>query len=161
MSGTPEAIETLAREPFFMPGSLSLTQLLRDFQARRIHLGIVADEFGGTDGLVTLEDILEELVGEIVDETDVEEEDIVRINDDVVECDASVDIRDLDDALSVSLPKAEHRSLNGYILEELGHVPKKGESFEAPGVTIEILEASETQVLRARLTKLPDGAAAD
>lgn len=152
---------TLAREPFFMPGSLSLTQLLRDFQARRIHLGIVADEFGGTDGLVTLEDILEELVGEIVDETDVEEEDIVRINDDVVECDASVDIRDLDDALSVSLPKAEHRSLNGYILEELGHVPKKGESFEAPGVTIEILEASETQVLRARLTKLPDGAAAD
>lgn len=152
---------SLARDPFFMPGSLSLTQLLRDFQARRIHLGIVADEFGGTDGLVTLEDILEELVGEIVDETDVEEVEIVRISDDVVECDASVDIRDLDEALELSLPKAEHRSLNGFILEELGHVPKEGDSFEAPGVTIDILDASETQVLRARLTRVPNGAPAE
>lgn len=152
---------SLAREPFFMPGSLSLTQLLRDFQARRIHLGIVADEFGGTDGLVTLEDILEELVGEIVDERDVEEEEIVRISDDVIECDASIDIRDLDEALELSFPKAEHRSLNGFILEELGHVPKEGDSFEAAGVNIEILDASETQVLRARLTRVPDGATAD
>jgi len=152
---------SLAREPFFMPGSLSLTQLLRDFQARRIHLGIVADEFGGTDGLVTLEDILEELVGEIVDERDVEAEAIVRISDDVIECDASIDIRELDEALELSLPKAEHRSLNGFILEELGHVPKEGDSFESAGVNIEILDASETQVLRARLTRVSDGAAAD
>ncbi|MDA0329102.1 MAG: CNNM domain-containing protein [Gemmatimonadetes bacterium] len=144
----------IAREPFFVPGSLSLTQLLQDFQARRIHLGIVADEFGGTDGLVTLEDILEELVGEIVDETDVEEEDMVRISDTVVECDAAVDIRDLENALDVTLPKVEHRSLNGFILEELGLVPRIGETFETGGVRIEILDASETQVLRARLTKL-------
>jgi putative hemolysin len=144
----------IAREPFFVPGSLSLTQLLHDFQARRIHLGIVADEFGGTDGLVTLEDILEELVGEIHDETDVAEEEIVRISDDVVECDAGVDVRDLDDALGVTLPKVEHRSLNGLILEELGQVPAKGESLERAGVRIDILDSSDTQVLRARLTKL-------
>jgi putative hemolysin len=150
----------LAREPFFVPGSLSVMQLLRDFQARRIHMGIVADEFGGTDGLVTLEDILEELVGEIVDETDVEEEEIVRISEGVVECDAGVDIRDLDEALNVLLPKVEHRSLNGFILEELGHVPREGDRFDTPGVRIEILEASETQVLRARLTKV-DGTAVD
>jgi CBS domain containing-hemolysin-like protein len=150
----------LAREPFFVPGSLSVMQLLRDFQARRIHMGIVADEFGGTDGLVTLEDILEELVGEIVDETDVEEEEIVRISEDVVECDAGVDVRDLDEALAVSMPKVEHRSLNGLILEELGYVPKQGERFETTGVRIEILEASETQVLRARLTRMR-GSSAD
>ena len=144
----------LAREPFFVPGSLSLTQLLQDFQARRIHLGIVADEFGGTDGLVTLEDIIEELVGEIRDETDLEEEEIVLISDGVVECDAGVDVRDLEDALDVALPKVEHRSLNGFILEELGRVPPAGESFERAGVRIDILEATETQVLRARLTKL-------
>lgn len=148
----------LAREPFFVPGSLSLTQLLQDFQARRIHMGIVADEFGGTDGLVTLEDILEELVGEIVDETDVEEEEIVRVSSTVVECDAGVDLRDLDEALDVSLPRVEHRSLNGFILEELGHVPSEGENFQTAGIRIEILEASETQVLRARLTKLGDSA---
>jgi putative hemolysin len=147
-------LRDLAREPFFVPGSLSLVQLLQDFQARRIHMGIVADEFGGTDGLVTLEDILEELVGEIVDETDLDEVEIVRVADDVVECDASVDIRDLDELLGVTLPQREHRSLNGFILDELGQVPAAGQGFQTDGVQIDILESSETQVLRARLTRL-------
>ncbi|MCH1572004.1 MAG: hemolysin family protein, partial [Longimicrobiales bacterium] len=97
----------LAHDPFFVPGSRSLTELLEEFQARRIHLGIVADEFGGTDGLVTLEDILEELVGEIRDETDVEEEEIVHISDNAVEVDAGVDLRDLDEALGIALPQGE------------------------------------------------------
>jgi len=147
-------LSALAREPFFVPGSLSCAQLLRDFQARRIHLGIVADEFGGTDGLVTLEDVLEELVGEIHDETDVEEEELVRLSDDQIECDAGTDLCDINEALRVSLPQGEHRSLNGFVLEELGHVPPKGGSFERVGVRIEIIAASETQVLRARLTRL-------
>jgi putative hemolysin len=137
-----------------VPGSLSLTQLLQDFQARRIHMGIVADEFGGTDGLVTLEDVLEELVGEIHDETDLDSDEIVHVSSVVVEVGAGIDLRDLNKALDVSLPKAEHRSLNGFILEELGQVPKKGESFERVGVQIEILEATDTQVVKARLTRL-------
>lgn len=143
----------LAREPFFVPGSLALTQLLHDFQSRRIHMGIVADEFGGTDGLVTLEDVLEELVGEIRDETDQEEDEIVRISDEVVECDAGVDLRALAEQLDVPLENTEHRSLNGLILDELGHVPEPGHVLELPGVRIDVLEASETQVLRARLTR--------
>jgi len=151
----------LARAPFFVPGSSSCSKLLQDFQARRIHMGIVADEFGGIDGLVTLEDVLEELVGEIRDETDVEEEDIVSISDGVVECDAGVDLRDLDEALDVALPHGEHRSLNGFILDELGHVPAPGELLETAGVRIEVLEASETQVLRARVTKLGGGLPSD
>ncbi len=149
----------LARAPFFVPGSLSLTQLLENFQSRRIHMGIVADEFGGTDGLVTLEDVLEELVGEIHDETDVEEEEIVQVSPTAVECDAGIDVREVNEALGVELPKAEHRSLNGFILEELGHVPEKGASFERAGVLIEILEATETQVVRARLTRLAEAPA--
>jgi putative hemolysin len=146
----------LARDPFFVPGSLSLTQLLQDFQARRIHMGIVADEFGGTDGLVTLEDILEELVGEIRDETDVEEDEIVRISDDVFECDASVDLRDLAERLDVPLAHTEHRSLNGFILDELGQVPPQGHTFQTDGIRIDILDATETQVLRARLTRVAE-----
>lgn len=144
----------LARDPFFVPGSRSLTELLQDFQARRIHMGIVADEFGGTDGLVTLEDILEELVGEIRDETDVEEEEIVRISDDSVECDAGVDLRELDEALGIALPQGEHRSLNGLLLEELGHVPEAGAQLVTAVVRIDVLEASDTQVLRARVTRI-------
>ncbi len=147
-------LKELAREAFFVPGSRSCAQLLRDFQARRIHLGIVADEFGGTDGLVTLEDVLEELVGEIQDETDIEAEELVRLSDDQIECDAGADLRDINEALRVSLPQGEHRSLNGFVLEELGHVPPEGVSFERVGVRIDIIAATETQVLRARLTRL-------
>jgi putative hemolysin len=147
-------LKDLARPPFFVPGSLSLTQLLRDFQVRRIHMGIVADEFGGTDGLVTLEDVLEELVGEIHDETDVEEEGIDRVSDGVIECDGGADIRHVNELLGIELPNMEHRSVNGFILEELGHVPQTGERLDRGGVRIEILEATETQVVRARLTRL-------
>ena len=149
-------LKDLARPPFFVPGSLSLTQLLRDFQLRRIHMGIVADEFGGTDGLVTLEDVLEELVGEIHDETDIEEEGIDRISDDTIECDGSAEIRHLNVLLGVEFPNVEHRSVNGFILEELGQVPRAGERFETGGVQIDILEATETQVVRARLTRLDE-----
>ncbi len=149
-------LHQISRTPFFVPGSLSLAQLMRDFQAKRIHMGIVADEFGGTDGLVTLEDILEELVGEIRDETDVEEEEIRRVSRNQIECDAGVDVRDINQALGVTLPKLEHRSLNGLILEELGHVPSVGEKLLCGDVRIEIMQATETQVIRAQVTRLTD-----
>jgi len=147
-------IRQISREPFFVPGSLSLSRLLRDFQVRRIHMGIVADEFGGIDGLVTLEDVLEELVGEIVDETDVDEETLLRVSKNEVLADASVDLREINYAFNVSLPLLEHRSLNGFILEELGYVPQAGESLERAGVRIDIVEATEAQVLRARLSRV-------
>ncbi len=152
---------SLAREPFFVPGSLSLARLLQDFQVRRIHMGIVADEFGGIEGLVTLEDVLEELVGEIVDETDVDEEELVRVSRTQLVADAGVDVREINYAFNVSLPLVEHRSLNGFILDEMGYVPDAGESLERSGVHIEVMESTDTQVLRARLTRLPTERAAE
>jgi putative hemolysin len=150
-------LSQLAREPFFVPGSIPLAQLMRDFQTRRIHMGIVADEFGGTDGLVTLEDVLEELVGDIVDETDIVEESLMRISTEEVEADGSVDLREINHAFNLSLQQLEHRSLNGFIVEELGYVPERGESVERDGILIDILEATDTQVLRARVRKLSTG----
>ena len=147
-------LSRLSREPFFVPGSLSLPRLLQDFQARRIHMGIVADEFGGTDGLVTLEDVIEELVGEIEDETDISEESIVRVSRDEVMVPGGAELREVNYAFNVSLPHLEHRSLNGYVLEELGRVPEPGEKLHLPGLEIEIVEATETQVVRARLRRL-------
>jgi putative hemolysin len=146
-------LSQLSREPFFVPGSLPLPKLLRDFQARRIHMGIVADEFGGTDGLVTLEDVIEELVGEIEDETDIAGESIHRVSKNEAEVQGGVELREVNYAFNVSLPHLDHRSLNGFILEELGRVPEKGEKMSLPGLAIEILDATETQVLRARLTR--------
>jgi putative hemolysin len=147
-------LKSLARDPFFIPGSVSLTRLMKDFQARRIHLGIVADEFGGTDGLVTLEDVLEELVGEIEDETDLPEEPLIRISRNEIIAEGALDLREINYAFKVSLPQLEHRSLNGFIIEELGYVPERGETLEREGVRIDIVDATDTQVVKARIRKL-------
>lgn len=144
----------LAREPMFVPGSLSLAKLLAEFRARRTHMGIVADEFGGTDGLITLEDVLEELVGEIVDETDVDEDPLTRLSPDEIMASGAADLREINERFDLALPAGENRSLNGFILEELGRVPEPGTSLEAGGAHIEVVQASDTQVLRARLRRL-------
>src|SRR5688572_5054427 len=124
-------LKSLAREPLVVPGSLPLSQLLRDFQNRRIHLAVVVDEYGGTDGVVTLEDVLEELVGEIVDETDVPEDAMTRISRHEVLAWGDADLREINHYFNTTLPQLEHRSLNGYLLEELGRVPEPGEKIEA------------------------------
>jgi len=129
-------------------------ELLEQFRTRRIHLGVVVDEHGGIDGIVTLEDILEELVGEIVDETDEPEEPIVRINRNEVLVRGTADLREINHFFNTAFPILEHRSLNGYLLEELGRVPDEGHTLERVGVRIEILKATETQVTRVRLRRV-------
>jgi CBS domain containing-hemolysin-like protein len=147
-------LAALAREPVIVPGSISVTRLLREFQTRRVHLAIVVDEYGGTDGLVTLEDVLEELVGEIADEKDIAEVLITRVSRTEIIAQGEVDLREINNFFHTAFPQLEHRSLNGYLLEELGRVPDAGETLEREGVLIEVLEASETQVVRARLRRL-------
>lgn len=149
----------LAREPMFVPGSLSLAKLLAQFRARRMHMGIVADEFGGTDGLITLEDVLEELVGEIVDETDVDEDPITQLSPDEIVALGTAEVREINERCGFELQAGEHRSVNGFIMEELGHVPEAGHSFTAGGVHVEVLEATDTQVLKARLRRTGNSAA--
>jgi putative hemolysin len=147
-------LRSLAREPLVVPGSVPLAKLLRDFQTRRIHLAVVVDEYGGTDGLVTLEDVLEELVGEIVDETDVAEEPMIRVSRNEIIAAGDMDLREINHYFNASFPQLEHRSLNGYILEELGRVPEAGETFEREGIRLEVLEATDTVVERVRLRRL-------
>ncbi len=146
-------LKELAREPFFVPGSVTLDNLLLDFQERRIHLGIVIDEYGGVDGLIALEDILEELVGEIVDETDIAAEPIVRLGKNEILVDGSADLREINHFFNTTFPLLEHRSLNGYLLEIFGQVPQPGEMITREGVQIEVTAATDTQVLRARISR--------
>jgi len=147
-------LQALAREPLVVPGSLPLSRLLRDFQNRRIHMAVVVDEYGGTDGLVTLEDVLEELVGEIVDETDVDEDAITRISRNEIIAWGDADLREINHFFNTTLPQLEHRSLNGYLLDELGRVPQPGEKIERENILIEVVDATGTQVTRARLRRL-------
>jgi CBS domain containing-hemolysin-like protein len=144
----------LAREPLVVPGSIRLPGLLSEFQARRIHLAVVMDEYGGTDGIVTLEDILEELVGEIVDETDIAEESIQRLSRNEIVADGDVDLRELNHLFNATFPLLDQRSLNGLVLDELGHVPAVGERVVLDGIEIEVVEASDTHLIRARLRRL-------
>jgi CBS domain containing-hemolysin-like protein len=148
------SLRALAREPLIVPGNITLNKLLRDFQTRRIHLAIVVDEYGGTDGLVTLEDVLEELVGEIVDETDPAEEPITRVSRTEIVAAGDVDLREINHYFNASFPQLEHRTINGYLLEEFGRVPEPGERFEREGIAIEILDASDTVVARVRMKRL-------
>jgi len=150
-------LKAVAREPYFVPGSLTLDKLLLDFQTRRIHMGIVIDEYGGVDGLIALEDILEELVGEIVDESDVAEEPIIRLSRNVILVDGGADLREINHFFNTTLPLLEHRSLNGYLLDVFGHVPQPGEKVTKEGVVIEVTAATDTQVVRARLSRVAPG----
>jgi len=151
----------LAREALFVPATVALSQLLPEFQARRIHAGIVVDEHGGTDGLITLEDILEELVGEIVDETDVPTEPFKRVGKDTIVVEGGVDLREINHFFNCTLPVLEHRSLNGYLLQEFGRVPDPRESVEVEDLRIEVISSSDTQVTRARITRNPGEPATD
>jgi CBS domain containing-hemolysin-like protein len=146
----------LSRDAFFTPATVTLIQLLEEFQTRRIHMGIVVDEHGGTDGLITLEDILEELVGEIVDETDVPTKPFTRVGRNSIVVEGGVDLREINHFFNCSLPVLEHRSLNGYLLQAFGRVPDPRDSVETAGLRIEVLSASETQVTRARISRVGD-----
>ncbi len=146
-------LSELSREAMFVPGSISLSKLIAEFRARRTHMGIVADEFGGTDGLITLEDVLEELVGEIVDETDVDEDLVTRISPDEIMASGGAELRDINDRFGFELPAGDNRSLNGFILEEFGRVPERGMSLDAGQAHIEVVQASDTRVLRVRLRR--------
>ena len=139
----------------FVPETVPLSRLLDEFQARRVHAGIVVDEHGGTDGLVTLEDILEELVGEIVDETDVPTEAFLRVGKDMIVVEGGADLREVNHFFNSTLPVLEHRSLNGYLAQVFGRVPDPHQCVEAAGLRIEVLSSSDTQVTRARITRTP------
>jgi CBS domain containing-hemolysin-like protein len=151
----------LAREALFVPATVALSQLLPEFQARRVHAGIVVDEHGGTDGLITLEDILEELVGEIVDETDVPTEPFKRVGKDTIVVEGGVDLREINHFFNCTLPVLEQRSLNGYLMQEFGRVPDPQESVEVEDLLIEVISSSDTQVTRARITRKRGGAPTD
>lgn len=149
------ALEDLLRKPWHVPVDRSVESLLREFLHSRSHMAIVLDEFHQTAGVVTIEDALEEIVGEIVDESDEDEEIELRwIDDDTAEAAGRVMIDQLNDRLGWDLPESEdYETVAGFVLHHLGRMPEDGNQITIGSITVEILKASNRQIERLRLVR--------
>lgn len=142
-------ISDLLREAYFVSENKQINELFRDLQRNKHQLAIVLDEYGGTAGLVTMEDIIEELVGNIFDEYDDEEKDYEKIDDNTYMISGSVSIHDLRKILNVEIPEGEYDTLSGYLIEELGRIPSDDENpiIETEKVTYKIEEYEDRRII--------------
>ena len=138
--------------PYFVPGSKRADTLLREFQAKKIHLAIVVDEYGGTAGLVTLEDLLEELVGEIRDEFDEEERLIQRIGPRNFRVSGKLPIDELSAVTGLHIPKVSFETVGGWVLDLFGRVPHRGEKKDAGEVVVTVEKVHRTRVVEVLVT---------
>lgn len=143
------------REAYFVPETKPVRVLLREFQTQKLHIAIVLDEYGGTAGIVTIEDILEELVGEIVDEyEEMPPEAIKRIDETTVEIDARLYVDDLNEGFDIHLPEDEdYDTVGGFVFSHLGYIPKTGETFDYENINFTVVAAEPRQIKRLRIKK--------
>jgi putative hemolysin len=146
-------LRQLLREPYFVPETKPVDVLLGELQTRKVHIAIVVDEYGGTAGLVTIEDLLEEIVGEIQDEYDREAPRIESVTGDEVVCLAGVSIDDVNDLLSIHLPTEEADTVAGVVFAALGHVPVVGERAVVVDAELEVLALDGRRIHRVRVTR--------
>lgn len=150
------SLRAAMRPVTFVPETKDLASLLREFQSNRIHIAIVLDEYGGTAGLVTFEDILEELIGEIEDEHDEPPvAPILHIDAVTAEVDARLRVDEINEELNLALPEDEaYDTIGGFVFSRLGRIPRPAESFQESGVRIEIVDAEDRVVNRLRIHRL-------
>lgn len=132
------ALEVIRKPPFFVPDTKPVDELLREMQSRHISIAVVVDEYGGTHGLVTIEDLLEEIVGEITDEYDRELPNISRIGKDIWRVVGSTIIEDVNEELDLKIPTDEHETIGGFVYGHLGHIPHEAESMTLDDLGIDI-----------------------
>jgi magnesium and cobalt transporter len=147
-------LDEMLRQPYYVPESKPIDDLLREMQRARIHMAVVVDEYGTSTGIVTLEDILEEIVGEIQDEHDRPPAAVDRLPDGSYWVAGRMSIEELNDALDWSLPKQEYETVAGLVLATLGRIPRTGEEFSIPGYTITVLEADARHVRAVKIAPI-------
>ena len=149
-------IRKLIKPPFFIPETMKISNLLREMQRKRIHMALVIDEYGGVSGLVTMEDLLEEIVGEIRDEYDVESP-VIQLSDGTFRIDASINIRDLKEDYEIEIPEStEYETLSGFLLTALQRIPKIGDVVQIDKKKITILEMIGQRIAKVKLEKLSE-----
>ncbi len=137
----------------FIPETKPITELLREFQSKKIHMAFVIDEFGGVRGLVTLEDVIEEIVGEIDVEHDVEESELRIVDERTVIVDAKIDIEEVEAHFRLSLPEGPYESIGGFVVHRLGKVPPSGTVVQENGLTFKVLGADPRRIKTVRIVK--------
>jgi CBS domain containing-hemolysin-like protein len=154
-AGRDRSIEALMREPLFVPESMGVIELLARMRGQRTHLAIVVDEFGGTEGLVTIEDVVEEIVGDIEDEHDEAEAGMLTLLDDGLwEADARIELEELQQVVDKRLTAEDDEvdTLGGLVFLMAGHIPEKGESVDHPsGWKLEAVDSDPRRIIRVRL----------
>jgi magnesium and cobalt transporter len=144
----------VARCAHHVPEGLPADELLAQLQHRRHMLAVVKDEYGGTAGLVTVEDVLEEIVGDIVDEYDVEEPEIVRLSETELLCDARVGLHQLEEYVDVEFPE-DYDALGGLVMDIAGRIPRQGEAFDWHGLTFTVEAVDDPRLEKIRVTFPP------
>lgn len=149
-------VRKMMRQALVVPETKSLHDLLSEFREKRVQIAIVLDEYGGTAGLATIEDILEELVGEIEDEYDFDEpQRLHRVAADTIEVDARVSVAEINEALDVTLPDGDdYDTVGGFVFSHMGKIPAKGEAFQHGSVQVTVVDADPRKVKRVRIQSL-------
>ncbi len=149
------SVKELIREPYFIPESKRTSELFKDMQKQKNHIAIVLDEYGGTAGMVTIEDLIEEIVGNIFDEYDEVENDIIQIDDFVYMIEGLTNISEVEDTINANLPVEEYDTLSGFILGQLGRFPHDNEevTIQYNNFTFEVLGTDDKIITKVRVTK--------
>jgi putative hemolysin len=152
-NGKQVSLASILREPTYIPETTAVDKLLERMKRERFHMAIVLDEYGGVLGLVTMEDILEEIVGEIEDEHDLEEEEPIHLVDDwVAEVDGRVHVDDLNERFGYELPEDEDfDTIGGFVFSQLGHIPEVGESLTWRTLRMTVIEADKRRIIKLRI----------
>ena len=147
-------IREMMRSPYFIPETKKISEVLEDLRDNKSHIAIVIDEYGGTAGILTLEDIIEEIIGEIMDEYDAEQKLIIEHEDGSISVNARLDVEKLEDFLKVELPEGDFESVGGFIISLIGKVPEVNEKIVYNDLEIVIEAATSRKIDRARIRKM-------
>jgi putative hemolysin len=149
-------IRKIIKPPYFIPETMKISLLLREMQRKRIHMALVVDEYGGISGLATIEDLLEEIVGEIRDEHDIESP-VIQLSDGTMLIDPSISLRDLKEDYQIEIPESpEYETLGGFLMTALQRIPQAGDLVEIERKKIKIVEMVGQRISKVKLEKLPE-----
>ncbi len=146
-------VQSIVRAPYFIPETKKISEVLKDLRDNKSHLAIVVDEYGGTAGILTLEDIIEEIIGDVMDEYDADQKLLVAHEDGSITVNARLDVEELEDYLNVELPEGKFESVGGFVISLLGKVPSVNEELTYNNLQMVIEAASSRKIERIRIRK--------